>query len=73
MLRTNIATESAVDEVLTQSFPASDPPSWNQGMARLGPGTRPSPREGFSNQSDRSSEPSGEDATAQSSADMMRS
>jgi hypothetical protein len=30
-------TEAAMDETLAASFPASDPPAWNPGLARAGP------------------------------------
>jgi hypothetical protein len=30
-------TEGAIDDTLAASFPASDPPAWNPGFARLGP------------------------------------
>jgi hypothetical protein len=33
-----LATEHAMDEVLAESFPASDPPSWTPGIVRLNPG-----------------------------------
>jgi hypothetical protein len=36
-----LAAERAVDEVLADSFPASDPPSWNPGIIR------PQPADGF--------------------------
>lgn len=32
-----LAAEHALDEILAASFPASDPPSWNPGIARPGP------------------------------------
>jgi hypothetical protein len=32
-----LAAERALDEVLADSFPASDPPSWNPGIARPRP------------------------------------
>ncbi len=38
--RKRLANERAIDDVLTDSFPASDPPSWNSGVARLDPVVR---------------------------------
>jgi hypothetical protein len=35
--RRRLAVEQALDQVLADSFPASDPPSWNPGIARLNP------------------------------------
>lgn len=32
--KTRLAAEQAIDGVLADSFPASDPPSWNPGIAR---------------------------------------
>ncbi len=32
--RDRLAAEHAIDEVLADSFPASDPPSWNSGVAQ---------------------------------------
>ena len=36
--RARLAAEQALDEILADSFPASDPPSWNPGIARPQPG-----------------------------------
>ena len=33
--RDRLAAERAIDDVLADSFPASDPPSWNTGITRL--------------------------------------
>ena len=35
--RRRLAAEQALDQVLADSFPASDPPSWNPGTALLNP------------------------------------
>jgi hypothetical protein len=35
--RRRLAAEQALDQVLADSFPASDPPSWNPGIVRAGP------------------------------------
>lgn len=35
--RLRVAVERALDQVLADSFPASDPPSWNSGIVRPGP------------------------------------
>ena len=32
-----LAAERAIDDALADSFPASDPPSWNPGITRLAP------------------------------------
>ena len=33
--RERLAAERAIDDILADSFPASDPPSWNPGITRL--------------------------------------
>ena len=33
--RDRLAAERAIDDVLADSFPASDPPSWNPGITRV--------------------------------------
>jgi len=38
--RSHVYVERAMDEVLADSFPASDPPSWNPGIARVDPAGR---------------------------------
>ena len=35
--RRRLAAEQALDQVLADSFPASDPPSWNPGIVRAAP------------------------------------
>jgi hypothetical protein len=40
--RRRLAAERAIDDVLQDSFPASDPPSWNPGIARPDPSVRES-------------------------------
>jgi hypothetical protein len=35
--QSRLAAERALDQVLADSFPASDPPSWNPGIALLAP------------------------------------
>jgi hypothetical protein len=41
-----LAAEQALDDVLADSFPASDPPSWNPGIALLNPATSVEPHAG---------------------------
>ena len=40
------ATEQALDQILADSFPASDPPSWNSGTAVLEPAVSVAPDPG---------------------------
>ena len=35
--KNRLAAERVIDDALADSFPASDPPSWNAGVARLEP------------------------------------
>ena len=42
--RRRFAAEEALDQVLADSFPASDPPSWNAGIALLNPAAGVEPR-----------------------------
>ena len=39
-VRKRLVAERAIDDVIADSFPASDPPSWNPGIARLAPLSR---------------------------------
>jgi hypothetical protein len=39
--RERLAFERGIDGILADSFPASDPPSWNPGVARLDPVVSP--------------------------------
>jgi hypothetical protein len=42
--RDRVAAEEALDQVLADSFPASDPPSWNPGIALVNPAVGLKPR-----------------------------
>jgi hypothetical protein len=42
--RRRLADDRAVDQVLADSFPASDPPSWNTSIVRPGPRVAVEPR-----------------------------
>ena len=44
--RSRLAAEQAVDQALADSFPASDPPSWNPGIALLNPAMEVEPERG---------------------------
>ena len=39
-MQKRLVAERAIDDVIADSFPASDPPSWNPGIARLAPLSR---------------------------------
>ena len=39
-----LAADEALDQVLADSFPASDPPSWNPGIALVNPAVGLKPR-----------------------------
>jgi tetrahydromethanopterin S-methyltransferase subunit F len=59
--RRRLAAEQALDATLADSFPASDPPSWNPGFAR------PSPAVGLEHHAERSNSVGDSDARTSAS------
>ena len=49
-MRTTTLTAQAIDDVLAGSFPASDPPAWTPGLARLAPAREAAPDGGSTRQ-----------------------
>jgi hypothetical protein len=65
-LRMRLAAERAIDDVLADSFPASDPPSWNPGV------TRPEPVVSVGHRSPRSEPTASDGATRVGVIDVSR-